>query len=89
MKHKMTLFIADRKINELMKYFGLKPDYKEFVIPQEISFDAAAEANFFLNLIEKSKTDEKYWIPAIQFGSNLYHDPSVKELSDGQQIMFV
>jgi hypothetical protein len=89
--HEMTLYIADRQQNELMRHFDLRPDYKWYIKPIKVAFSTTTRLSkrYFLNLIEKSKEEKEKWIPAIEFGGTLYCDPSVKELSNGQQIMFV
>ncbi len=87
----MTLFIADRKINEFMKTFDLRPDHKWFIKPVTVQFKAAKKLNdeVFLNIIEQSKIEKEKWVPAIQFQDKIYCDPSVKELSDGSKSFFV
>ena len=91
MQYQMTLYIADRKQNELMKHFDLRHDHKWFIKRVTVSFKTKTKVNeqYFLDLIEKSKAEQEKWVPAIEFGGTLYTDPSVKELSDGQQVMFV
>lgn len=87
----MTLYIADRQINEFMKTFDLRPDYKWFIKTVTVRFKPTKKLNdkFFLNLIEKSKAEKEKWVPAIQFQDKIYCDPSVKELSDGNKCFFV
>jgi len=91
MQYEMTLYIADRKQNDFMKHFDLKPDYKWFIKPVRVRFKPSKKLNdkFFLDLIEKSKTENEKWVPAIEFNGTIFCDPSVKELSDGQKVFFV
>ena len=91
MQHQMTLYIADRKINEFMKHFDLRPDYKWFIVPQTVTFTTENPVNdeYFVKLIQESKKEKEKWIPAIRYMSNLYADESVKELSDGNRVFFV
>jgi hypothetical protein len=89
-RHSVTLFIANKKVNELMQHFDLRPDHKQFIETVKASFERAEPltSEFFLDIIEKSKKDKDYWIPVIQFGDVIYKDASVKELSDGNNVMF-
>lgn len=91
MEHTMTLYVADRKINEFMRHFDLKPDHKWYIKPVEVSFATEAPVNddYFAMLIRESKKQEEKWIPAIRYMNNLYADESVKELSDGDKVFFV
>lgn len=87
-----TLFIADKKQNGLMKAFDLCPDYKVFVTgKEEVSFKTKTlvDEAYFLRIIEKSKSQKDYWIPAIQHDGTLYVSPEIMELSDGNKCAFV
>lgn len=92
MRHSVTLFIADRKQNEFMRMFDMKPDCKWFVAPVESSFTTTTliDEAYFQRVIEGSKTaEETFWIPAIKYMNNLYVAAGVKILSDGLKEMFV
>lgn len=91
MQYEMTLYIADRQQNAFMKHFDLRPDYKWFIKRVTVQFKTTSKLNdkYFLNLIEKSKAEKEKWVPAIEFSGTIYCDPSVKELSDGNKVMFV
>jgi hypothetical protein len=90
-RHSMTLFIADRKMNEFMRCFDLRPPHKWYVFPQKVSFTTTSKVDddYVLRLIEKSKGEPEKWVPAIEYMGNIYHDPTVMELSDGQKIVFL
>ena len=94
MEHTITMFIADRTMNELMKHFDLRPNYKWFIVPQTLSFTTTAPLSdeHFALMIEKSRSDytggADKWIPAIRYMDNFYCDKSVKELSDGKHVIF-
>jgi hypothetical protein len=91
MKHTMTLYIAERKINDFMKAFDMRPDSKWFVHPEVVSFETttAITPAYFEKLIKESKSNELFWIPGITYMENHFIDPSVKILSDGQKEFFV
>lgn len=91
MKHTATLYVADRERNNLMAAFDLKPDYKWFVTPLKVTFepDQPPTEEMFRQMIEQSKTLDDEWILAIRYMDNLFADPSVKVLSDGEMEMFL
>jgi hypothetical protein len=87
-----TIFIADKQRNAMMRAFDLCPNYKVFVTEKEnVTFRTSTRISkkYFLNIIEKSKADDKCWIPAIQHGGKLYVSPEIMELSDGNSVAFV
>jgi len=88
--YQMTLYIADRTINNFMKAADLNPHYKQFVARRIASFSTTSQINedYFMNIIDKSKDQEDFWIPAIEFCGTLYCDKNIKELSDGKRILF-
>lgn len=88
----MTLFIADHKINKFMRGFDLRPDYKAYVTRKEfVRFKTTTPINeaYFMNIIEKSKSQKDWWIPAIQHEGVMYVSPEIMELSDGKKVAFV
>jgi hypothetical protein len=91
MKYLMTLFIAEKKINKFMQRFTIKPDYKWFVFLKRVSFvkDSKVTSSHFMKIINESKKEKDFWIPAIKFRGNFYCDKDVKELSDGKRVFFV
>ena len=91
MKHKATLFVADLTHNKFMSAFDMRPDYKWFVVPTEVSFVTQTPVNedYFMNIINKSKEDPTFWIPAVKYMDNIYFSPDVKILSDGIREMFI
>lgn len=91
MKHQMTMFIADREVNNFMSAFDMRLDCKWFIKKVEVNFQTPTPIDepYFLSLIEKSKDEKKFWVPAIQYMGNFFHDPSVKILSDGKHEMFI
>lgn len=87
-----TLFIADKKQNAFMKAADLCPDYKVFVTGKEaVSFKTKTLVNeqYFMRIIEKSKSQKDFWIPAIEHDGTLYISPEIMELSDGSKVAFV
>lgn len=89
---RLTLYIADRKKNQLMSAFDLCPSYKVFVSPVDAEIEREgtnSEESFILQLIEFSKTRKDYWVPAIDHNGFLYAADGIKEISDGNHIMFV
>lgn len=88
----MTMYIADKQQNGLMKAFGLCPDYKVFVTGKEtVSFKTTTlvNADYFQRIIEKSKTNKDFWIPAIEHDGAMHVSPEIVELSDGEKCAFV
>ncbi len=89
---KLKLCIADRQINALMKAADLCPDYKVFVtiVEEEIKRKGIdPDETFIRRLIELSKSEKKYWIPAIIHEGLIYAAEGIKEISDGEKIMFI
>lgn len=87
-----TLFIADKKLNSLMKAMDVCPDYKVFVTGKEdVSFKTKSLVNdgYWMNMIEKSKTQRDYWIPAVQHDGVMYVSPEIMEISDGNKNAFI
>ena len=91
MKRNLTIFVANRFKNNLMKMADLKPDYKWFAEAHDVTFEGKAmNAKKIMNLINKSENDLKdYWIPAILYKDKLYAHKSVKSLSDGKKQFFL
>lgn len=91
MQYQMRLFIADNKQNNLMSRLDLRPEYKWFISAQEVSFktEKNVDEEYLLKIINESKNNDDFWIPAIDFCGKIYSDPKVKELSDGQNVFFI
>lgn len=91
MRHAMTLFVAKKEINQFMRMVDLKPDCKWYVDVVETSFTTKTNVDddYFMSIIEKSKDGGDFWIPAIKYMDNLFFDPGVKILSDGNKEMFI
>lgn len=81
----MTLYIADRIINEIMKVVGMKEEHKEFIVPMAASFHKEPSDAYFLNILERGKTlDKRFWIVAVKFEDRYYCQKGIKCLSDGK-----
>ena len=94
MQYTMTLYVADRARNALMKAADMCPDYKVFIEKRTIPIKTTSNVDeaYIYRLIELSKTQpelEGSWIPAIEFCGVLYVDESIKEISDGTHVGFV
>lgn len=91
MQYSMILFVAHREINEFMRCADLRPEYKWYVEFHKATFTHSGEINegFFQSIIEQSRSQEDYWIPAIQFCDSFFVAQNVKILSDGKKEMFV
>ena len=94
MRYQITAMIAEKTQNDMMQAFDLKPDYKWYISPTQMSFntDKAVDEAFLTNMINKSKEQydqNKFWIPAISCMGILYSDITVKELSDGKRIIVI
>ena len=87
----MTLCMAEKFTNAFMQSCDLKPDYKEFVIMKEISFFTTTNITpeYFMNIIEKSKNEKTFWIPAIIFCGVTYAAEGIKIISDGKKEFFI
>jgi hypothetical protein len=89
---KVTLFIADRKLNSMMTAFDMCPAYKVFTTPvdKEIEHKGTdSNESFILRMIEFSKSQKGYWVPAIMHNGKLYASEGIKEISDGETTMIV
>ena len=89
---RLTLFIADRKLNSMMTAFDMCPAYKVFVTPKEEEIERKgndSDKDFILRMIDFSKSLKGYWVPAIMHDGRLYVAEGIKEISDGETIMFV
>jgi hypothetical protein len=93
-EYTMTLHVADRKMNDFMKCFDLRADFKWFIESKEVTVTTTTvvDEKYIRTFIETSKQDwlkgikrskEDFWIPAITYLGKLYKDPDVKILSDG------
>lgn len=92
MEQAMTLFIADKKVNDLMNSLDMRHNKKQFFSRAlEVSFTTTSKVDkdYFLNIIEKSKNEKGYWIPAIEHKGALYVDPYLAELSDGEKSLML
>jgi len=91
MQYSMLLFVAHRKINDVMRCCDMRPDYKWFIETHRATFTKHGEINeaFFMRIIEESKSEPDYWIPAIKFCDSFFVAQNVKILSDGNKEMFV
>ncbi len=91
MKYTMTLFIAEKEMNELMKAVGLKDESRWFVKPVSVGFQTKEKINedYFNKMIEESKKIKDAWVPAIGFCDTVYSCPSVVSISDGAVEMFI
>ena len=99
-EYTMTLHIADREMNDFMKGFDLRPDFKWFVTSKEVTVTTTTivDEKYIMASIERSKQSVlgnierakgEFWIPAITFLGKLYKDADVKILSDGVREYFV
>ena len=93
MRYEMTIYIADKWKNNMMRNLDMSHPNKWFVeAPQKVSFSTTTKVDehYFMDLIEKSRDwGEKYWIPAIMFCGTLYVAPDVEELSDGKKSVYL
>lgn len=86
------LFIADREINNFMKACDMCHEHKVFVTSgQTVSFVTSKPVNkeYFMAMIEKSKSQKSFWIPAIAHDGEMYISPEIMEISNGEKIMFL
>lgn len=89
---RMTLYIADKQQNRLMKAFDLCPDHKVYVTgKQRVSFKTKllVDETYIQQMIEKSRSNADFWIPAIEHDGVLHTAPELMELSDGNKVAFV
>ena len=94
LKHTMTMFIAEKTMNNLMRSADLRPDYKWYCILKTVVFETTTPITeaYFTGIMEKSKAEfEKngWWVPAIKYQDNFFAETSVKIVSDGKVEMFV
>lgn len=99
-EYTIVLHMAERRLNEFMSGFDMRPDFKWFVTSKEVTITTTipVDEKYFLSVIERSKqaflgnverAKGDFWIPAISYGDKLYKDPEVKIISDGLREYFV
>lgn len=89
---RLTLYIADRKTNDFMAAVDLCPSYKVFVKPIEQETErkgVGSDEDFINRIIQLSKSEKDYWIPAVKYNGFVYADEGIREISDGNKIMFI
>jgi hypothetical protein len=89
---KITLYIADRKMNQMMAAFDMCPAYKVFVsmIVSEVErVGTDSDEEFFKRLISLSRKEKDYWIPAISHNGVLYTADEIREISDGNHSVII
>jgi hypothetical protein len=90
---KLTLYIADRKVNNFMKLADLCPYYKVFVTrstTEDITRQGEDSDEDFVNrIIESSRLIKDFWIPAVLCKDKLYCAKEIKVISDGSSEMFL
>jgi hypothetical protein len=86
----LTAYVADRKINALMKAADLCPVYKVFVREEKLQFQTTTkiDGEYIMNLINVSREGKDIWIPAIQWNGKFYVADGIKELSNGESVCF-
>lgn len=83
---KMTMYIADRQVNEIMEFFGMKGQHKEFVVPVTATFHSDPTESYFQNILTKGRTlDERFWIVAVEFAGDWFLVDGITCLSDGRK----
>lgn len=88
MKFEMIMYVAQRELNEMMRCFDLKPDYKWYVTPMKADIENPS-IDKIKKLIAESHKHASIYIPAVRCGSEFVVDEGVMELSDGKRIMYV
>ena len=89
---KVTVFVADKLMNNMMKAFDLCPDYKVFASPQEMDMERKgtdSDTDFAQRIINMSKKEDRYWIPVVVLNGYMYVDEGIREVSNGHKVMFV
>jgi len=93
--HQMFLFIAENKINEMMKAFDMRLDHKWFVSAHQALIKAEVEVipeTYYQTVIDKSwenREENGWWIPVLRVGDKFYKASGVKVISDGEKEMFL
>ncbi len=93
-QHQMILYVADRRINQLMRNLDMCQSNKAFIVSTVADFNASREVNeeFFKNLLDKTREDshdQETWIAAVQYNGVLFPQPGLQILSDGEREMFI
>ena len=89
---RLTLYIADRRKNQMMAAVDLCPTYKVFVYSFQHEIERKgndSDKAFISRIINQSKTQKDYWVPAVEYNGLLYADEGIREISDGNRIIFV
>lgn len=86
----ITCFVADRQMNSFMSAADLCPSYKVFVREEKLYFQTTTKVDgkYMMNLINVSKDGKDIWIAAIQWNRKMYVADGIKELSNGEEVIF-
>lgn len=87
----LILYFADKKINEFMRACDLCTPGKVYTTPHKVTFTTSSvvDETYCRALMDKSKSQETFWIAAVRHNGFLYIDPAVRQLSDGQLVYWV
>jgi shikimate kinase len=93
MKHNATFFVAENKLNQMMKNLDMCDQGKVYYTPMRVSFETSTQVNedYIYKIINESKNYEGMkgdWIPAIEYAGVLYIHKEITQLSDGEKILF-
>jgi hypothetical protein len=89
---KVTLYVADRRINQMMKAADLCDSGKVFVAPLAVEINRQGKDStkaFLERIVKTPSSDESYWIPAVSAEGEMVITDGINQLSDGDKILFV
>ncbi len=72
-----------------MRRMDLCPPFKWFVEHVEITTSTIIDETYIFNIINKSKDNEEFWIPAIIYQHQYFNNPNVEIISDGIHEIFL
>lgn len=90
LKYPITMYLACKKFNNVMRSFDMKPDYKWFIKDKlKVEVEEASIESLSKLIKESEKDEHDVYIPLITCGNVTLLGNNVKEISDGKKIVFV
>lgn len=94
MEVECLFYLANIEFNEFMKRLDLKLEYTWFVQTQYVVIDYnpvvyESIEDFLFNIIELSRKEKTYWIPAIKYNLDIYSPSDVDIIVTKRREMFV
>lgn len=87
----LVIYVASKTLNRFMKAADLCPDHKVFTHPfkVDISVPRIPLVEYLDRLLAVPHDDPEDWIAAVSTAGTIRVVKGIRELSDGQRILFV